>query len=76
MKVKPDPHKRMTPPSTQNHKTLGLWVFFFICSSTFSFLLNLRLRLTLEYLTIVGKIEGENTRETNKNENKSPTHRK
>jgi len=24
------PHKRMTPPSTQNLKALGLWVFFLI----------------------------------------------
>jgi len=47
-----NPYKRMTPPSTQNLKTLGLWVFFFICCSTFSFLPNVGLRLTLEYLTI------------------------
>jgi len=42
----------MTPPSTQNLKALGLWVFFLICYSTFSFLPNVGLRLTLEYLTI------------------------
>jgi len=42
----------MTPPSTQNLKALGLRVFFFICCSTFSFLLNVGLRLTLEYLSI------------------------
>jgi len=42
----------MTPPSTQNLKALGLRVFFLICSSTFSFLPNVGLRLTLEYLTI------------------------
>jgi len=29
---------RMTPPPTQNLKALGLWVFFLICYSTFSFL--------------------------------------
>jgi len=37
-------------PSTQNLKALDLWVFL-ICCSTISFLLNVRLRLTLEYLT-------------------------
>jgi len=42
----------MTPPSTQNLKALGLRVFFLICCSTFSFLPNVGLRLTLEYLTI------------------------
>jgi len=42
----------MTPPSTQNLQALGLWVFFLICCSTFSFLPNVRLKLTLEYLTI------------------------
>jgi len=42
----------MTPPSTQNLKALGLRVFFLICCSTFSFLSNVGLRLTLEYLTI------------------------
>jgi len=45
-------HKRMTPPWTQNLKTLGLWVLFLICCSTFSFLSNEGLKLTLEYLTI------------------------
>ena len=45
-------YKEMTPPSTQNFKALGLWVFFHICCSTFSFLLNVELRLTLGYLTI------------------------
>jgi len=43
--------KEMTPPLTQNFKTLGLWVFFLICCSTFSFLSNMRLKLTLQYLT-------------------------
>jgi len=42
----------MTPPSTQNLKALGLRVFFLIYCSTFSFLPNVGLRLTLEYLTI------------------------
>jgi len=46
-----NPYKRMTPPSTQNLKALCLRVFFLICCSTFSFLPNVRLRLTLEYLT-------------------------
>jgi len=45
-------HKGMTPPSIQNLKALGLWVFFLICCSTFSLLLNVKLRLTLVYLTI------------------------
>jgi len=44
-------YKGMTPPSTQNLKAVGLWVFFLICCSTFSFLLNVGLRLTLGYLT-------------------------
>ena len=50
MRTEPNPHKGMTPPSTQNLKALGLWVFFLICCSTFSFLLNVGLRLTLGYL--------------------------
>ena len=49
---KANPHKGMTPPPTQNLKVLGLWVFFLIYCSTFSFLPNVRLRLILEYLTI------------------------
>jgi len=51
MRTEPNPHKRMTLPSTQNLKALGLWVFFLICCSNFSFLLNVGLRLTLGYLT-------------------------
>ena len=47
-----NPYKRMTPPPTQNLKALGLWVFFLIYCSTFSFLPNVGLRLTLEYLRI------------------------
>jgi len=47
-----NPYQGMTPPSTQNLKELDLWVFFLICCSTFSFLPNVGLRLTLEYLTI------------------------
>ena len=46
-----NPNKRITSPSTQNLKALGLRVFFLICCSTFSFLPNVGLRLTLEYLT-------------------------
>jgi len=45
-------YKEMIPPSTQNLKALGLRVFFLIYCSTFSFLPNVGLRLTLEYLTI------------------------
>jgi len=45
-------YKGMTPPSIQNLKALGLRVFFLIYCSTFSFLSNVELRLTLEYLTI------------------------
>jgi len=37
-----DPHKELTPLSTQNLKTLGLWVLFCMYYSTFSFLLNVR----------------------------------
>jgi len=44
-------YKGMTPPSTQNLKALGLWVFFLIYCSTFSFLPNVGLRLTLEYIS-------------------------
>ena len=51
-RIEPNPHKGMTPPSTQNLKTLGLRVFFLICCSTFSFLPNVGLRLAFEYLTI------------------------
>jgi len=53
MRNESDPYKEMTPPSTQNFKALGgLWVFFLICYSTFSFLFNVGLRLALGYLTI------------------------
>jgi len=44
-------HKGMTPPPTQNLTALDLWVFFLVCCLTFSFLPNVGLRLTLEYLT-------------------------
>ena len=50
-------YKGMTPPSTQNLKALGLRVFFLICCSTFSFLPNMELRLTLEYLTTIFIVE-------------------
>ena len=33
--------------------TNSLWIFFFICYLIFSFLLNLRLTLTLEYLIVI-----------------------
>jgi len=56
MRTKPT-YKGMTPPSTQNLKVLGLWVFFLICCSTFSFLPNVGLTLTLEYLTISSSSE-------------------
>jgi len=52
MRTELNPHKEMTPVSTQNLKALGLWVFFLVCCSTFSLLLNVGLRLTLGYLTI------------------------
>jgi len=42
----------MTPPSIQNFKVLGLWVFFLICCSIFSFIFNMGCRLTFRYLTI------------------------
>jgi len=42
----------MTPPLTQNLKAVGLWVFFLIYCLTFSFLLNVGLRLALGFLTI------------------------
>jgi len=53
MRTEPNPYKRITPPSTQNLKALGLWVFFPICCSTISFLLNVGLRLTLGFLTTI-----------------------
>ena len=46
-------YKGMTPSSIQNFKTLGLWILFIICCSTFSFIPNVGLRLTLEYLTYI-----------------------
>ena len=52
IRIESNLYKRMTPPSIQNLKALGLWVFFLICCLTFSFLLNVGHRLTLEYLTI------------------------
>ena len=52
-----NPHKEMTLPSTQNLKALGLWVFFLICCSTFSFLFDVGLKLTLGYLTISSSSE-------------------
>jgi len=51
----------MTPPSTQNLKILGLWFFFLIYCSTFSFLPNVGLRLTLEYLTIFPSSESHSS---------------
>jgi len=51
MRTEPNPYKGMTPPLIQNLNALGLWVFFLIYYSTFSFLPNVGLRLTLEYLT-------------------------
>jgi len=52
MRIEPNSYKEITPFSIQNLKTLGLRIFFLICCSTFSFLPNVGLRLTLEYLTI------------------------
>ena len=45
-----DSHKELTTSLTQNLKTVCLSVFLLICCSTFSFLLNVRLRLTFEFL--------------------------
>jgi len=45
------PHKILTPLSTQNLKAMGLWALILIWCSTFSFLINVGLRLTLEFLT-------------------------
>ena len=50
MRIEPT-YKGITPPPTQNLKAIGLRVFFLIYCSTFLFLPNVRLRLTLEYLT-------------------------
>jgi len=57
MRVKPT-YKEMTPPSTQNLKKFGLWVFFLICCSIFSFISNVEFRLTFEYLTSFGYVRG------------------
>jgi len=46
MRTEQNPHKGMTPPSIQNLKALGLWVFFLICCSNFSFLFDVGFRLT------------------------------
>jgi len=45
-------YKGMTPLLTQKLKAIGLWVFFLIYFLTFSFLLNVGLRLALGFLTI------------------------
>jgi len=45
-------YKGMTPPLIQNLKTIGLWVFFLIYYLTFLFLFNMKLKFTLEYLTL------------------------
>jgi len=42
----------VTPFSTQNLKTMGLWALILIWCSTFSILVNVGLRLTLGFLTI------------------------
>jgi len=48
MRTEPNPDKGMTPPSTQNLKALGSFLYV----AQLSFLLNVGLRLTLGYLTI------------------------
>jgi len=63
----------MTPTSTQNLKALGLWVFFFICCSTLSFLLNVGLRLTLGYHLL--KVRGEKHRGDQTIMRTGPTHK-
>jgi len=60
MRTESNPYKRMTPPSIQNLKALSLWVFFFICCSTSSFLPNVGLRLILEYLTVMNDDDQKN----------------
>jgi len=44
-------HKGLTSLLTKNLKAMNLWVFILIWCSTFSFLLNVGLRLTLEIPT-------------------------
>jgi len=44
-------HKGLTRLLTQNLKVMNLWVFILIWCSTFSFLLNVRFRLTLGFPT-------------------------
>jgi len=55
----------MTPPSIQNLKAVGLWVFFLIYCSTFSFLFNVGLRLTLRYLTRLNNNESDSHKRNN-----------
>jgi len=52
------PHKALTPLSTQNLKAMGLWVLILIWCSTFSILVNVGLRLTLGFLTIFPSLLG------------------
>jgi len=49
MRYEPNPHKGLTQLLTQNVKAVDLWVFILIWCSTFTILLNVRLRLTLEF---------------------------
>jgi len=41
-----------TSPSTQNFKTMSLWVFFFTYFSSYLFLFNVRLKFTFEILMV------------------------
>jgi len=79
--IRANPYKGMTPPSTQNLKELGLWIFFLICCLTF--LLEITIRKTFDtrsnctrpsrkptaLITLAGRIRERNTGEISKNEN-------
>jgi len=54
---RPNIHKKMTSPLTQNLKRVGLWVFFLIYCLIFSFLFNVRLRLALGFLTVLAQVK-------------------
>lgn len=52
MKPELNPYKGLISLPTQNLKTMNLWVFYFIWCSTFSYILNVRLRLIFGFLII------------------------
>jgi len=49
MRHEPHQYTVLTPPSAQKFKTLSLWIFFLICCSIYSFLLNLGLDSHLDF---------------------------